>query len=173
MSAMTRLMLMSLLALAACGETAGWHPDYQMGPTPYGRYLAAREAALTGQTPEAPRVIPVALPAKAPTAAEIAGTRPAPARAAVPAVPAARGYAATPPVLVQYARTHRHATGTKMWPRSGVVPANACAPYPTPADAQKAFLAKGGPVRDPAGLDPDGDGFVCGWDPAAYRDGGL
>ena len=27
----------------------------------------------------------------------------------------------------------------------------------------------GGPERDSEGLDPDGDGFACGWDPAPFR----
>jgi hypothetical protein len=29
-------------------------------------------------------------------------------------------------------------------------------------------LARGGPDKDPRGLDPDGDGFACGWDPAPF-----
>ena len=36
-------------------------------------------------------------------------------------------------------------------------------------EREAAFLAQGGPAVDPLGLDPDGDGFVCGWDPARYR----
>ena len=35
--------------------------------------------------------------------------------------------------------------------------------------AQRAFLAGGGPERDRYGIDPDGDGFACHWDPAPYR----
>ena len=35
--------------------------------------------------------------------------------------------------------------------------------------AQRAFLAGGGPERDRYGIDPDGDGFACQWDPAPYR----
>jgi hypothetical protein len=35
--------------------------------------------------------------------------------------------------------------------------------------AQRAFLAGGGPDRDRYGVDPDGDGFACHWDPAPYR----
>jgi hypothetical protein len=35
--------------------------------------------------------------------------------------------------------------------------------------AQRAFLAGGGPTADRYGLDPDGDGFACDWDPAPYR----
>ena len=30
-------------------------------------------------------------------------------------------------------------------------------------------LPCGGPERDPRGLDPDGDGFACDWDPAPFR----
>lgn len=44
-----------------------------------------------------------------------------------------------------------------------------CAKYRTPDEAQRDFLARGGPERDVLGLDPDGDGFACGWDPAPYR----
>ena len=35
--------------------------------------------------------------------------------------------------------------------------------------AQRAFLAGGGPDQDRYGIDPDGDGFACKWDPAPYR----
>ena len=35
--------------------------------------------------------------------------------------------------------------------------------------AQRAFLAGGGPEQDRYGIDPDGDGFACKWDPAPYR----
>jgi len=43
-----------------------------------------------------------------------------------------------------------------------------CASYRSPDEAQRDFLARGGPERDPRGLDPDGDGFACGWDPAPF-----
>lgn len=43
-----------------------------------------------------------------------------------------------------------------------------CAGYATPDDAQRDFLARGGPERDRRGIDPDGDGFACGWDPAPF-----
>ena len=35
--------------------------------------------------------------------------------------------------------------------------------------AQEAFLAQGGPQSDRKGLDPDGDGFACDWDPRPFR----
>ena len=43
-----------------------------------------------------------------------------------------------------------------------------CAEYPTDDDAQRDFLARGGPELDRRGLDPDGDGFACAWDPAPF-----
>lgn len=43
-----------------------------------------------------------------------------------------------------------------------------CAKYTSPDEAQRDFLARGGPERDPRGIDPDGDGFACGWDPAPF-----
>ncbi|MCC6008721.1 MAG: hypothetical protein JJU40_13735 [Rhodobacteraceae bacterium] len=45
----------------------------------------------------------------------------------------------------------------------------ACRRYASPDDAQSAFLEAGGPERDPLGLDPDGDGFACGWSPEPFR----
>ncbi len=44
-----------------------------------------------------------------------------------------------------------------------------CAKYGSPDLAQMAFLSKGGPKRDRMGLDPDGDGYACSWDPAPFR----
>jgi len=48
-----------------------------------------------------------------------------------------------------------------------------CARYPSSEEAQEAFLKRGGPQRDPMGLDPDGDGFACYWDPAPFRQARL
>ena len=44
-----------------------------------------------------------------------------------------------------------------------------CGTYTSDDTAQEAFLAAGGPARDRLGLDPDGDGNACGWDPAVVR----
>lgn len=44
-----------------------------------------------------------------------------------------------------------------------------CAKYQSADRAQEAFLKSGGPQRDPKGIDPDGDGFACFWDPSPYR----
>lgn len=43
-----------------------------------------------------------------------------------------------------------------------------CASYRSAEEAQRDFLARGGPERDSRGIDPDGDGFACNWDPAPY-----
>ena len=44
-----------------------------------------------------------------------------------------------------------------------------CARYPSADQAQIDFLERGGPERDRLGLDPDGDGFACSWDPTPFR----
>lgn len=47
--------------------------------------------------------------------------------------------------------------------------ARTCAAYPSAEAAQRDFLARGGPERDRLGIDPDGDGFACRWDPSPFR----
>lgn len=42
-------------------------------------------------------------------------------------------------------------------------PPRDCAEFPSGAEAQRFFLATGGPAVDPYGLDPDGDGLACNW----------
>ncbi|WBU57985.1 hypothetical protein [Paracoccus sediminicola] len=225
------------LGLSGCieGSRTLDDPKYELeGGTPYGEYLLAREAALTGEGP-VPQVIPRARPFKAPTAEEIAGPtfwqiverdtakltarttasvtgRPAyvetsegqpdilarPARGRVviggggggyyydpetgqrldsssvevrPATPQAARATQTD-ALTRYALTQRHAPGTAAFTRDGgsaATAARACARMPNPEAAQLMFLTAGGPQADPYGMDPDGDGFVCGWDPAPYR----
>jgi hypothetical protein len=44
-----------------------------------------------------------------------------------------------------------------------------CSDFRTTDLAQDWFLTNGGPDRDRAGLDPDGDGFACNWSPERYR----
>ena len=48
-----------------------------------------------------------------------------------------------------------------------------CAKYTSSDLAQEAFLRRGGPKRDPMGMDPDGDGFACYWDPEPFRQARL
>jgi hypothetical protein len=74
---------------------------------------------------------------------------------------------------VEFALATSHAMGQRVYSRSGFNSAERaqrrCAAYATPDLAQADFLANGGPERDRLGLDPDGDGFVCGWSPAPFR----
>ncbi len=78
----------------------------------------------------------------------------------------------TGPNIVQYALNAPNVKGQEWYSRSllsgeGRFRRN-CAVYATPDDAQRDFLARGGPERDRRGIDPDGDGFACGWDPAPF-----
>lgn len=77
------------------------------------------------------------------------------------------------PNIVAYALTTKHPKGTQVYRRIGVnldgKAARACGKYASPDLAQSAFLSKGGPQRDRLGLDPDGDGFACAWDPDPFR----
>ena len=78
------------------------------------------------------------------------------------------------PNVVEYALSIRHPVGTQLHRRTG---ANAsqeallrrCAACVSADAAQREFLNRGGPRRDPRGLDPDGDGYACAWDPAPFR----
>ena len=44
-----------------------------------------------------------------------------------------------------------------------------CNRFESASKAQEVFLSKGGPKWDRLGLDPDGDGFACTWDPTPFR----
>lgn len=77
------------------------------------------------------------------------------------------------PNIVQYALSTSHPVGTKVYSRAGINlrsrSARNCAGFRSPDEAQIAFLQAGGPKRDRKALDPDGDGYACGWDPSPYR----
>lgn len=78
----------------------------------------------------------------------------------------------TGPNIVEFALATNHAPGVQMYKRSGIgirSADSACAKYASPDKAQQDFLAKGGPDRDRMGVDPDGDGFACSWDPRPFR----
>jgi len=78
----------------------------------------------------------------------------------------------TGPNIVEFALATTHAPGVQMYKRSGLGLRDvnsACAKYASPDQAQQEFLSKGGPERDRLGVDPDGDGFACSWDPRAFR----
>ena len=77
------------------------------------------------------------------------------------------------PNIVDYALSTKHAVGTPVYRRLGINAASKfernCAQYPSADQAQLDFLRRGGPERDRQGLDPDGDGYACNWDPRPFR----
>lgn len=77
------------------------------------------------------------------------------------------------PNIVQYAINAPNQKGQQWYSRSILSGDNRfqrnCATYANPDEAQRDFLRRGGPERDQRGIDPDGDGFACGWDPAPFR----
>lgn len=76
------------------------------------------------------------------------------------------------PNIVQYALNATNPVGTQIYKRSsfGLTSVQrACAAFASPDLAQEAFLAAGGPDKDRKGLDPDGDGYACAWDPTPFR----
>ncbi|WP_432817003.1 hypothetical protein [Sulfitobacter sp. JB4-11] len=79
----------------------------------------------------------------------------------------------TGPNVVAYALQTSHPRGTQVYRRIGLNKASkfqrACAQHATSDEAQIAFLSQGGPERDRQGMDPDGDGYACNWDPAPFR----
>lgn len=75
------------------------------------------------------------------------------------------------PRVAAFALRTTHQPGERQWRRN---PLRAdgqamCAQFASRDEAQDRFLRDGGPERDPNGMDPDGDGFVCGFDPSALR----
>lgn len=77
------------------------------------------------------------------------------------------------PNIVAFALSTSHAKGQNVYARAGFGgesrAARNCAVYASPDLAQIDFLERGGPTRDRKGLDPDGDGYACAWDPAPFR----
>ncbi len=76
------------------------------------------------------------------------------------------------PNIVEYALATTNSVGQSVYTRVGASRSRAernCARYNSPDRAQQAFLQNGGPSRDREGLDPDGDGFACAWNPAPFR----
>ena len=77
------------------------------------------------------------------------------------------------PNIVAFALATNNPRGVRVYNRSGLNSQSKyrrnCAKYASADLAQEDFLSRGGPGRDRKGLDPDGDGFACGWDPAPFR----
>nr|WP_299562048.1 hypothetical protein [uncultured Sulfitobacter sp.] len=77
------------------------------------------------------------------------------------------------PNIVAYALSTNHPVGTTLYKRFSLNAAGKynrnCGQYRHQDQAQIAFLSAGGPEKDPKGMDPDGDGYACTWDPSVYR----
>lgn len=192
------LLVIPALLVAAC-EPQMPNSASGVGFEDYVDYAARREAELRGQQAQAalPQGAPIVPPANgAPLSAlSPAATAPLPAPStpeeavgadamaslglAEPVAPAPAVAAPAPvvsgaagPNLAAYALSASHAPGTPVYPRGGmhlVSSEKACAWFVSPDLAQIAFLEAGGPQQDRKNLDPDGDGFACGWDPRPFR----
>ncbi|MCH1412849.1 MAG: hypothetical protein L7U86_05590 [Rhodobacteraceae bacterium] len=76
------------------------------------------------------------------------------------------------PSIVEYAIKTTNPVGTQLYSRQFASKTRFdwnCAKYSSQSAAQEAFLVWGGPRVDPKGIDPDGDGFACYWDPKPFR----
>lgn len=74
--------------------------------------------------------------------------------------------------IALFASQTTNAVGQSIYPRSvgaRVGSVGNCGRFRDADAAQRAFLSGGGPERDRYGVDPDGDGFACKWNPAPYR----
>jgi hypothetical protein len=88
------------------------------------------------------------------------------------APPLPEGMAVLGANVVAFALSTDHAVGERVWGRFPLRlgrPEVRCGDFRTTDLAQDWFLTNEGPERDRAGLDPDGDGFACNWDPERYR----
>ena len=87
------------------------------------------------------------------------------------ALPTRQGNAG--PNIVAFALAAKNAKGQRVYRRNGFNAERkyqrACSGFASQDQALQEFLAAGGPVKDRSGMDPDGDGFACAWDPAPFR----
>ena len=76
------------------------------------------------------------------------------------------------PNVVEYALITNNPQGVAIYERRFKSQARFernCNRYVSDSSAQEAFLMAGGPERDQFGIDPDGDGYACRWDPSPFR----
>ncbi len=75
--------------------------------------------------------------------------------------------------IVAYALATTNLPGQQLYSRGGNTSKarfdSACARNAPDDRAQEVFLDNGGPETDRYGMDPDGDGFACYWDPRPFR----
>ncbi|PWK61155.1 hypothetical protein [Roseicyclus mahoneyensis] len=76
------------------------------------------------------------------------------------------------PNIIDYALATSHPVGERRYNRRPISEERhqrACIAFRSADLAQEWFLQNGGPGRDRQGLDPDGDGYACGWNPGMFR----
>ena len=76
------------------------------------------------------------------------------------------------PNIIDYALSTTHGVGERRHTRRPISAARhqrSCMAFRSADLAQEWFLQNGRPGRDRQGLDPDGDGFACDWNPSVYR----
>lgn len=148
-------------------------PEEIASPVAYQRYWQQQAATGTAVVATTTARAPAGGGYYDPATGRSLPSNPAPVTRSVAVVPVATVQASTDTdALSRYAASQRHARGTTVYPRSAgsdATAARACARHPNADAAQLMFLTSGGPQQDPLGMDPDGDGFVCGWDPSHYR----
>ncbi|MFO1165370.1 MAG: hypothetical protein U1E55_09385 [Paracoccus sp. (in: a-proteobacteria)] len=183
-----------VLALAGCAENTGWNPNYSavQNGTGYAKYAREREAALRGSAP-IPRTIPGAIAGQGadpgryqrrrrdhrdadgrggrddgrtcgpaqnrPGRGQSAGDHQRPLSGFDP------GAGALCPSGTAKSRHHRLSPDGRFGDCGGAALLGLCL-----GRYRAARLYRGGRTDpDPKGMDPDGDGFVCGWDPRPVR----
>ncbi len=162
-------------AIVPDGSTGALLPNAPVAVAPTGApTLDLSPTAPTGVTVVAP-IVPETTTSLASGGSGQAGATvaaapnpPAPTATSLPPRPAGSGSERNP---VAFALATSHAVGTPVYarPPGGGGNPGACARYSSAIAAQEAFLGAGGPENDRLGLDPDGDGYACAWDPGVYR----
>tara|TARA_B100000287_G_scaffold142572_1_gene134365 strand:- start:372 stop:1070 length:699 start_codon:yes stop_codon:yes gene_type:complete len=74
--------------------------------------------------------------------------------------------------IAAFARSTINPVGKRIYRRNYIRTGdelNNCSRFRIKDDAQRYFLANGGPELDPLKLDPDGDGYACFWNPEVFR----
>lgn len=139
-------------------------------PPPAGGIEAPVQTGPLDDQFEIPENTPVTgAPAESPVTSEPLG---AAVEQVITPAPGAPAPAATGATLSEFAAGASNEVGAAQYDRSFASETRsqmACGRYASADQAQEAFLNSGGPEQDGQGLDPDGDGFACGWTPGAYQ----
>lgn len=171
------LPAVSILALSACVSPEVGSNNQGVGFGSYELYQRQQAYINNGRPTPAPQATAQYTPtAPIETSAPAAGQdleRNRAQYASAGAAPAPSNSGSSKSNVAAFALATTHPIGTQMYNRSNPFRNSrferACAKYASDSLAQEAFLAAGGPERDRQGLDPDGDGYACRWDPAAFR----